>query len=292
MSATISENTEHEPPAATPAPLKESAIINIESIRRNAKRTTQGRVYSQLPSASPILDESSPCPDIEEEIFSYPVDREIMSGDRKHRMAEILLLKNVFTEEEARALIDVSETIGYDSLENIYPSDYRNNDRIMVDDKQLTDIWFQRMLPSITKFVERVEENRRTEDERDGYEYQSYGKLIGLNNRLRICRYQKGGIFQQHYDAAVSFHDVSTNSVSQSKFTVMAYLNDIPEEDGGATRFYKHDGIIPMMKIQPRRGHVVIFPHKLLHDGELCSAEKKYIIRSDLMFVNNTSDHE
>lgn len=253
--------------------------FNIDSLEMNVQQTAQGKLYSQVQLFTSILQDISPeALGIETEKFSFEVD------SITRNIAEVLLLKNVFTEEEADKIISVSESIGYESLEGLYSSDYRNNDRIMIDDVSFCDTWFQRMIPYISKFVERVETRREEDYAKSGYDFASYGEITCLNNRLRLCRYTKNGLFLQHYDAAAKFIDSSSNAMLASKFTVMAYLNDIPDEEGGATRFYQHDGVSPTLSIHPRRGHVVIFPHKLLHDGELCQAERKYIIRSDVMF--------
>jgi hypothetical protein len=67
----------------------------------------------------------------------------------------------------------------------------------------------------------------------------------------------------------------------------MVYLNDVPDADGGATRFYgrgedSSDWQV-CEQVQPRAGMAVVFPHSLSHDGELCNA-RKYILRSDVLF--------
>ena len=53
----------------------------------------------------------------------------------------------------------------------------------------------------------------------------------------------------------------------------------------GATRFFRGFGEDEPVQVavQPEPGLVVIFPHALCHDGELCQSDK-YLLRSDLMF--------
>ena len=45
---------------------------------------------------------------------------------------QCFLLENVLSEEECEAFIKVSEASTYDSLEALYPKDYRDNDRVMI----------------------------------------------------------------------------------------------------------------------------------------------------------------
>jgi len=115
---------------------------------------------------------------------------------------------------------------------------------------------------------------------------------LKLNPRLRICKYPKGGVFKKHKDA-----NVSIRGIGVSHLTCMAYLSEIEEKDGGATRFYageydkfacpvNYDEIklIVKEKIQPKVGQMVVFPHHYLHDGELCTVDDKVILRSDVLF--------
>ena len=84
-----------------------------------------------------------------------------------------------------------------------------------------------------------------------------------MNSRMRICRYPRGGVFEKHVDGQVFLPSMDLIS----HLTVMAYLNDIPESDGGATRFF-NSSLIPlvddkvMAKVQPEKGLCVIFPQK------------------------------
>ena len=57
---------------------------------------------------------------------------------------------------------------------------------------------------------------------------------VGLNPRLRICKYEAGGVFQKHRDGAC----VLPKKQLVSHLTVMAYLNPVDKNDGGATRFF------------------------------------------------------
>lgn len=89
-----------------------------------------------------------------------------------------------------------------------------------------------------------------------------------------------GGHFSPHADG---FFERSSNE--QSLLTFMMYLNDVPEGQGGCTRFFKFAPMRPtdvdeqgrlvgsatevVMKVRPRRGTAIVFPQgMMMHDGE------------------------
>lgn len=207
--------------------------------------TDQGSIFTSFPQT--ILDNNtSP---IEEKIFE-------IDGNK------ILLLYNVFSENECKQIIHFSELSGFESLSHIYEENYRNNLRVMVDDKFITDTWFKRMESAIHSMSEFWDTN----------------EFICMNQRLRICKYNQGGIFALHYDSPIFRNGL------QSTYTVMAYLNDLNEGEGGSTRFFSEiEPDSPPIYLKPKQGSVVIFNHNVAHDGERLKGHVKYIMRSDIM---------
>ena len=77
-------------------------------------------------------------------------------------------------------------------------------------------------------------------------------------------------------------------------FTVNVYMNDVPREHGGATRFFPDETpsrFSPgeaVLSVQPEAGLGVVFRQppgaELLHDGELLTGGTKYLFRSDVMY--------
>ena len=59
----------------------------------------------------------------------------------------------------------------------------------------------------------------------------------------------------------------------------MVYLNE--DCEGGSTSF-RLDNI----RIQPKTGSLLIFEHRLWHQGEEVKAGSKYVLRTDIMFEN------
>jgi hypothetical protein len=207
--------------------------------------TAQGLVFSSFPI--PIFESTR-----------SPIEKQVFDIDGH----KILLLHNVFSETECDRIIYFSELCGFESLSHIYAENYRNNLRVMVEDKEFTDTWYYRMKP----FTDSMSE------------FWNIQEFICMNPRLRICKYNRNGVFAPHYDSPIC-HDGL-----QSIYTVMAYLNDVPSGNGGATRFFSElqQGSLPLY-IQPKKGSIVIFNHNIAHDGEQLRGDEKYIMRSDIM---------
>jgi hypothetical protein len=111
-----------------------------------------------------------------------------------------------------------------------------------------------------------------------------------LNTRFRYCKYEKGGLFEPHFDgrrlAGVD---------EQSFMTVNIYLNDVPSEHGGSTRIltaceectgthsapHEHE---VLGKVPPIEGLAAVFWDSLFHDGEELTGGVKYLLRTDVMF--------
>ena len=54
--------------------------------------------------------------------------------------------------------------------------------------------------------------------------------------------------------------------------------------EGGETTFFDDDGN-EECKIRPYPGLVLLFDHDILHEGSPVSSGRKYVIRSDIMYV-------
>lgn len=118
-------------------------------------------------------------------------------------------------------------------------------------------------------------------------------RCIGINPLFRYIDYCKNGKLIPHYD--YSFIDGNDKSL----YSIVIYLDDSGD---GETAFMldadknnwnkdladKGDFNYDIyLKVSPKRGRIIVFPHHLLHCG-LESNNKKTILRSDLMFKKLT----
>lgn len=134
-------------------------------------------------------------------------------------------------------------------------------------------------------------------DQESRYEYQ----LLGSTPWLRFMRYENSGMHVPHYDA--SYH--CPQELYRTLYSWVLYLNDVPEEQGGAFQFvddtqseHRHDFsdwtrmANPeeiMESIQPERGMILVFPHWLCHQVQrFTSTEQnryRYLVRGDVAYA-------
>ena len=149
-------------------------------------KSNQGNLYGPFPST--VLDKERDSSCIKEQNLEI--------GNNL-----LLVLDDVFSFEEVDKVLDLCSVCGYDDLSELYPREYRNNDRVMVEDGQFVDIIYKRIKPIVEKFVIKSEEMKQSFESL--HEIERYP--IGLNKRMRICVYPKGGIFGGHQDSYVAF---------------------------------------------------------------------------------------
>ena len=99
---------------------------------------------------------------------------------------------------------------------------------------------------------------------------------VGLNERLRFYRYDRGHYFAPHHDG--SFR---RNMYEFSLYTVLIYLNEGFE--GGSTDLLNDDDSV-LYRLVPETGMVFLFRHELLHTGAEVLSGSKYVLRSDVMY--------
>jgi hypothetical protein len=141
----------------------------------------------------------------------------------------------------------------------------RNNDRVMVDDHGRALALYQRLAAHLAPRFQRV------------------WVPIGLNERLRLYRYNVGQQFEWHRDGYFR-----RSNDEWSLFTFMVYLNDGFE--GGATSFSVDEiGVAPdgMLRITPAKGMALLFHHPVVHRGDPVTAGRKYVLRTDIMYARS-----
>lgn len=172
---------------------------------------------------------------------------------------------------------------------------YRNNLRILAKSKSIADALFSRLAPVLESIGEH--EILCTAANSDSFLNGGMGmrglwKIHSLNYLFRLCKYDPLGHFGPHYDGDYVIDPCSLRSLK----TFMIYIND--DYEGGETSFADdHDmhfdpnrGIYcspndkVFTQLKARAGDLLIFDHKLLHEGKQVLSGGKYIMRSDVMF--------
>lgn len=175
--------------------------------------------------------------------------------------------------------IAAAERRGFSSAETDYPPSYRNNARQVVDDVAMAQNLFQRLRPFVPDSLFSAPDGAPT------------WTLAGLNERIRLCRYQPGERFNIHQDGVHHRDDGQ-----QSRLTFMIYLTDGEEFEGGDTVFFasgpgsRTDAPCPeiIARVRPRRGTLILFDHGIWHAGETVTRGVKHLLRSDLLYRRTT----
>jgi len=131
---------------------------------------------------------------------------------------------------------------------------YRDQDRVIRDDPEIAGELFRRLRPHLPTRMGPL-------------------SLVGLNERLRMYRYRPGQRFEPHMD-----HWYRPRENQITLHTILVYFND--DFEGGETRFMEQIEQI----VVPRRGTVVIFQHKIRHEGRPVRRGTKYAMRSDSIY--------
>lgn len=171
---------------------------------------------------------------------------------------EIFTIPDLLSESECQRWVERSEASGFEpalvagTLEQVRRDDIRNNDRLLLDDSALANDLWQRVAHLIPTVA-------------------SGWKPVGLNERMRVYRYDPGQRFKWHSDGRYC-----RPNGEQSQLTFMVYLNE--GFTGGETLFRD-------ARIAPRRGMALLFCHWLKHMGDEVREGRKYVLRSDVMFA-------
>ncbi|KAI6045648.1 hypothetical protein EDC04DRAFT_3030930 [Pisolithus marmoratus] len=107
------------------------------------------------------------------------------------------------------------------------------------------------------------------------------------NSNIRIYKYTPLQHFGAHYDESVK----DTHTGAKSEWTLLIYLTGAEDGiKGGETIFYDDKGKLRETIVAPlTRGTALLHRHGnecLLHEGALVEEGTKYVLRSDLMFLD------
>ncbi|OUS26936.1 hypothetical protein A9Q99_17135 [Gammaproteobacteria bacterium 45_16_T64] len=178
-----------------------------------------------------------------------------------HYSDNTIVIKKLLEDIVCDSLIRESEAVGFDdapittSSGPVMRQDIRNNTRVIIDRADMADqMWRLCRDYMFDEFKGRI--------------------AIGLNERFRFYRYDKGEQFDWHHDGYYE-----RDNGERSQFTLMFYLND--DYIGGTTDFGE-------FSITPEKGDALLFWHHQIHRGSPVISGTKYVIRTDVMYSNRT----
>ena len=129
------------------------------------------------------------------------------------------ILKGLFSRHFCQQLKNKAIARGFCSADDKYPTSYRNNQRLVEDNKTLAESLYLSCKPYIPN---QLKCNNMSLS------------IDSLNERLRYCKYAKQQAFSIHRDGV--FYK---NESQWSVFTFLLYLNSNNDFAGGETTFYK-----------------------------------------------------
>ncbi|KAJ6840084.1 uncharacterized protein M6B38_312600 [Iris pallida] len=200
------------------------------------------------------------------------------------RGTHLFTIPYFLTSTEARAFIEVAESLGFThqgSLGPAYGEAYRDNDRISVTDPALAESMWEAGLKKIFDDIKLP------------------GKVpVGLNPNIRFYRYKTGQRFGRHIDESVDLGEgrrtqytllvyLSGNSSSKVKDSSNNQDSSVQSLIGGETVFYDHrQGVVA--EVAPVEGMALLHIHGakcMLHEARAVTKNIKYVLRSDVTFA-------
>jgi prolyl 4-hydroxylase len=248
--------------------LKGEIVSAIKLSASHVKYKSTSHVLQLPPTFSDI---DKPYPDRSPSLSITPTRQDITLPNGK----EAFILYDLLSPEECKHFMEQGLGIGMTSVqEEGYPVSMRVVDKVIVYNEEVADILFSRTLPFLKN------------------PYHAKWIPAGINPTFRICKYEKGGHFQPHQDGGFR-----ATSRYQSKLTFMIYLNK--DFTGGHTTFFdsKQPCYSPpesehvVHTFVPKTGSCLIFDSDVVHDGGQVSVGEKFIMRSEVMFADVSSEN-
>lgn len=205
------------------------------------------------------------------------------------------VVEDILNQEECQHFLQRAREEGIDTMIAAGDVRHRNSRTVSVDDEEMAQRIFDRILPHLPKEV-RVDENCDNlgllHSKKDLY---GVWKPYKLNSRWRVVCYPGMGHFGPHRDGSYV-----EDENHRSLITLNGYLTDRPSGCGGCTRFlkdeigiYEQDGIFTtpddaiLHRVEAdKAGKAVVFFHDLMHDGEPLKegSPPKWLFRTEIMY--------
>jgi 2OG-Fe(II) oxygenase superfamily/WD domain, G-beta repeat len=189
------------------------------------------------------------------------------------------IVPSLFTKIECESLLPENVRTAFEKAISNYPTYYRNNDRLQIDNEELANALFEKVKVYLPQ---RIQTNSSILSENGEWQ------LSKLNERLRYCKYSANQYFHRHLDG-VYYRSES----EQSKLTFMIYLNGADEFEGGRTLFYQTKNSTEILASYiPQQGDLIVFDHNVWHEGEVLTNGEKFVLRSDILYKKSNLQND
>ena len=219
-------------------------------------------------------------------------------------------INNVLSREECRQMIKTADSSGYmeDEPAGGQPGDSQlAYTCVWLWSEKLAETIFNRIKQFLPATDDELSIGRIVEGDARYYNTRDDRMLAqGINRRARFYRYEPGRYYRPHIDGAwpaSDFHDGKyiydahlddTENRLSSRYTLLFYLNEAPEHEGGQTTYYTPSArgeshLLNCVRVNPCTGTLLVFPHgvceaPLLHEGSPVIEGKKYVIRTEALY--------
>jgi hypothetical protein len=202
----------------------------------------------------------------------------------------VKVLSNVLTKKECADIIQLSEANGYEpakvnmGYKEVLMPDVRNNDRCIIDSPITMEFIWQRLVTLCGDDMNLLQ-GAFTGEEAGGLH------AVGLNERMRLLRYDPGTYFAPHNDGCYQRRrDAGERAGEYSLVTFQLYLNEGFE--GGATKLLNCGDENEGFDVVPETGSVLLFQHNVYHEGSVLVHGRKYALRTDVMYTTKGPGHD
>jgi hypothetical protein len=181
------------------------------------------------------------------------------------------IVPSLFSKLECENLLTENIKTAFEKSISNYPTYYRNNDRLQLDDEVLATSLFEKVKNYLPDTIE-TQSKIKSEN--------GFWQLSKLNERLRYCKYSAHQYFHRHLDG-IHYRSID----EQSKLTFMIYLNGTGDFEGGKTLFYETKNSPEILASYiPQQGDLIVFDHNVWHEGEVLDKGEKFVLRSDILY--------
>jgi len=217
----------------------------------------------------------------EEPLVPVPVALPFAKSSRVALTSTCFTIDGLLTEEECEECIRLTERKGFEAASinsgngrQVNDTSVRRSGRLMIDSPSFVDQLWERIRPFVC-------EGDSSNKPHEGWE------AVGLNERLRFLKYERGDYFKPHQDG--TFQRQSEEGEECSFMTLMIYLNNTTR--GGETNFLNPWDRGRVTSVTPRTGLALVFNHDLLHEGAELREGCKYAIRTDILYRRRRPAH-